>query len=30
VTYKYQLVGQGHIATTYTGDQAKSFIHKDL
>ena len=30
VTYKYQLVGQGHIAATYTGDQAKSFIHQDL
>lgn len=30
VTYKYQLVGDGHIAATYTGTNAKSFNHKDL
>ena len=30
VTYKYQLVGDGHIAATYTGTNAKPFIHKDL
>jgi len=30
VTYKYQLTGDGHIAATYTGTNAKSFIHKDL
>jgi len=30
VTYKYQIVGQGHVAKTYTGDQAKPFTHQDL
>ncbi len=30
VTYKYQVRGQGHIATTYTGDNPKQFTHKDL
>jgi glutamate-5-semialdehyde dehydrogenase len=30
VTYKYQLVGKGHIVATYTGDRAKPFTHKDL
>lgn len=30
VTYKYQLTGDGHIAATYTGADAKSFNHKDL
>jgi glutamate-5-semialdehyde dehydrogenase len=30
VTYKYQIVGDGHIAATYTGANAKSFTHKDL
>ncbi len=30
VTYKYQLVGEGHIVTTYTGKTAKSFTHKNL
>lgn len=30
VTYKYQITGDGHIAATYTGANAKSFIHKDL
>jgi glutamate-5-semialdehyde dehydrogenase len=30
VTYKYQLVGDGHIAATYTGTAAKSFTHHDL
>jgi len=30
VTYKYQLTGDGHIAATYSGDNAKSFTHKDL
>jgi glutamate-5-semialdehyde dehydrogenase len=29
VTYKYQLVGNGHIAATYTGENAKSFTHLD-
>ncbi|MBW4641638.1 MAG: glutamate-5-semialdehyde dehydrogenase [Goleter apudmare HA4340-LM2] len=30
VTYKYQMTGDGHIVTTYTGANAKSFTHKDL
>ncbi len=30
VTYQYQVVGQGHIAATYSGDHAKSFTHQDL
>ena len=30
VTYKYQLSGDGHIAATYSGANAKSFNHKDL
>lgn len=30
VTYKYKLVGQGHVAATYTGANAKSFTHRDL
>jgi glutamate-5-semialdehyde dehydrogenase len=30
VTYKYQLTGNGHIAATYTGENAKPFIHQDL
>jgi glutamate-5-semialdehyde dehydrogenase len=30
VTYKYQVVGNGHIAATYSGDQAKPFTHRDL
>lgn len=30
VTYKYQLTGDGHIAASYTGANAKSFTHKDL
>ncbi|MFZ9738659.1 MAG: glutamate-5-semialdehyde dehydrogenase [Prochlorotrichaceae cyanobacterium] len=30
VTYKYQLVGNGHIAGTYSGDGAKAFTHRDL
>ncbi len=30
VTYKYQLVGNGHIAATYAGANAKPFTHKDL
>ncbi len=30
VTYKYQLSGDGHIAATYTGADAKSFNHQDL
>ncbi len=30
VTYKYQLVGNGHIVATYAGANAKSFTHQDL
>ena len=30
VTYKYQLTGDGHIAATYTGANAKSFEHQEL
>ena len=30
VTYKYQLVGNGHIVADYTGKQAKAFTHKTL
>jgi glutamate-5-semialdehyde dehydrogenase len=30
VTYKYELVGNGHIAATYSGSEAKAFTHKDL
>ncbi len=30
VTYKYQLVGNGHIAATYSGTNAKSFTHQNL
>jgi glutamate-5-semialdehyde dehydrogenase len=30
VTYKYKLVGNGHIAATYGGDNAKQFTHRDL
>jgi glutamate-5-semialdehyde dehydrogenase len=30
VTYKYQMCGDGHIASTYTGANAKSFTHRDL
>jgi len=30
VTYKYQLVGNGHIVATYTGEGAKAFKHLDL
>jgi glutamate-5-semialdehyde dehydrogenase len=30
VTYKYQVTGNGHIAATYTGENAKPFTHRDL
>ncbi|MCU0550636.1 MAG: glutamate-5-semialdehyde dehydrogenase [Leptolyngbya sp. Prado105] len=30
VTYKYQLVGNGQIAATYSGANAKPFTHRDL
>ncbi len=30
VTYKYELVGDGHVAATYSGSEAKAFTHQDL
>ncbi|HIK26556.1 MAG: glutamate-5-semialdehyde dehydrogenase [Oscillatoriaceae bacterium SKW80] len=30
VTYKYQITGNGHIVTTYSGKNAKPFTHRDL
>ncbi|CAD5970301.1 Gamma-glutamyl phosphate reductase [Planktothrix tepida] len=30
VTYKYQIVGDGHIVATYSGNNAKPFTHRDL
>lgn len=30
VTYKYQMIGDGHIVATYTGANAKSLTHQDL
>ncbi len=30
VTYKYQLVGDGHVVATYTGADAKAFTHRDI
>ncbi len=30
VTYKYQLVGDGHIVASYSGADAKPFLHRDL
>lgn len=30
VTYKYQIVGDGHIAATYSGSDPKAFTHRDL
>ncbi|HEY9647900.1 MAG TPA: glutamate-5-semialdehyde dehydrogenase [Chroococcidiopsis sp.] len=30
VTYKYQLVGDGHVSATYSGANAKPFTHRDL
>ena len=30
VTYKYHLVGNGHIVATYSGAEAKPFTHRDL
>ena len=28
--YKYQLIGNGHIVATYSGEKAKEFLHKKL
>lgn len=30
VTYKYQVTGEGHLAETYTGVNAKPFTHREL
>ncbi len=30
ITYKYKLTGNGHLAATYSGLEAKSFTHKEL
>ena len=30
VTYKYQLVGNGHIVASYSGSEARPFTHKNL
>ena len=30
VTYKYKLTGDGHIAATYTGTDAKPFTHREV
>ncbi len=30
ITYKYQVTGDGHIADTYVGQNAKPFTHRDL
>lgn len=30
VTYKYKVTGNGHIAATYTGSDAKAFTHRDI
>jgi glutamate-5-semialdehyde dehydrogenase len=30
VTYKYRIVGDGHMAKDYTGKDARKFTHKDL
>ncbi|MBI4779841.1 MAG: glutamate-5-semialdehyde dehydrogenase [Oscillatoriophycideae cyanobacterium NC_groundwater_1537_Pr4_S-0.65um_50_18] len=30
ITYKYQVAGNGHVAATYSGSDAKPFTHRDL
>ncbi len=30
VTYKYQMVGDGHVAASYVGEEAKPFLHEDF
>lgn len=30
VTYKYQIVGDGHLVATYSGENPKPFIHRNL
>jgi glutamate-5-semialdehyde dehydrogenase len=28
--YKYQLIGNGHVVATYTGESARPFLHRKL
>jgi glutamate-5-semialdehyde dehydrogenase len=28
--YKYQLIGNGHVVATYTGENARPFLHRRL
>lgn len=30
ITYKYRVVGDGHVAASYVGNEAKEFTHRDL
>jgi glutamate-5-semialdehyde dehydrogenase len=30
VTYKYQVVGKGHVVSSYSGETGKAFTHRDL
>jgi glutamate-5-semialdehyde dehydrogenase len=30
ITYKYLMTGEGHIAATYCGPEARPFLHRDL
>ncbi|CAN1212096.1 Gamma-glutamyl phosphate reductase [Tumidithrix helvetica PCC 7403] len=30
ITYKYRLIGDGHIVASYSGKDAKTFTHRDL
>lgn len=30
ITYKYKVTGNGHVAASYVGEEAKSFTHRDL
>ncbi|MEM9922555.1 MAG: glutamate-5-semialdehyde dehydrogenase [Cyanobacteria bacterium P01_D01_bin.50] len=30
VTYKYRMTGNGHVASSYTGEDARPFLHKNL
>jgi glutamate-5-semialdehyde dehydrogenase len=30
ITYKYHLIGEGHVVSSYSGSNAKPFTHRDL
>lgn len=30
VTYKYKLIGKGHVVADYTGESAKQYTHRDI